>query len=220
MSTYVKAVEVPRLLDLNDQVLTKKDWLPAGVFPELDELREEHHELVAELDNAAHLSHRLRKRYEQEDEARQEAAVAGEDPPPVTGSADRKDALEDVRVLIQARIDRLAAFVERAIGVINEKYGEAPEFPDEPGLVLPEWRQGFAMRRAEVDTEVEAAKEALRAAERKEAAIKGDQRWLDMTIRAKGGIYMASTQGSPARTREEWGADKVPPSMSGMGMVN
>lgn len=203
MPIDVKPIEVPRILDLNSMVLFEEDWLPEGIFPELDELRIEHHELVAEVKNAGHLAGKLRHQYKEEDEARQEALVRLEDPPPVTGSAERTDRLEEARVFLQVRIDRLAAFVEKAVGVIKDKGGYPPEFADEPGLRLPEWRQEFASQLAEVDTEIEVAKEALRVAERREAAVKSRERWLDNTVRAKGGIYMAASQFPPLMTREE-----------------
>lgn len=215
MPIDVKPIEVPRILDLNSMVLFEEGWLPEGLFPELDELREEHHELVAEVKNAGHLAGKLRQQYKEEDEARQEALVKFKDAPPMTGSAERMDRLEEARAFLQVRIDRLAAFVEKAVGVIKDKGGYPPEFADEPGLKLPDWRQEFASQLAEVDTEIEAAKEALRVAERKEAAIKSKERWLNQTVRAKGGVYMAASQSPPLMTREEWDADKVPAALSG-----
>lgn len=218
MPTGIRPVEIPRILDLNQQVLLKKDWLPQGLFPDLDELRAEHNELVSELENAAHVRHRMEERYKAEDTAREAAALALEDPPPVTGSAERKDRLEEVRALVQARMDRLGAFVDRAIAVIKEK-GAIGEFPDQPGA-LPEWRIVFAALRAEAESEIQKAEEALRAAEGREAAIKGNERWLDKTVKATGGVYLAASQFPPLMTRAEWDADKVPPALSGMGMVS
>jgi hypothetical protein len=211
-------IELKDPLRMNDQVLTRKDWLPEGLFPELDELREEHHRLLDETYEVRDESIALHDKYEAEDEARKEALLAGDDPPPVTGSADRKDALADVTARLQAKWDIVAEFANRALAIIKEKGGERPEFPDEPGLVLPEWRQYFAAQRAEADEEIEKAKQALAAAEGKEARIKGNERWVDMTVRAKGGKYLAASQSPPLMTREEWGADKVPASMSGLGM--
>lgn len=204
---------------MNDQVLTRKDWLPEGLFPELDELREEHHRLLDETYEVRDESIALHKQYDDEDEARKEALLVGDDPPSVTGSADRKDALADATARLQAKWDIVADFANRALATIREK-GEAPEFPDQPGVFLPEWRQYFVAQRAEADEEIEKARQALAAAEAKEARIKGNERWVDMTVRGKGGKYLAASQSPPLMTREEWGADKVPASMSGLGMAN
>lgn len=211
-------IELKNPLRMNDQVLTQKDWLPEGLFPELDELREEHHRLLDETYEVRNESIALHNKYEAEDEARKEALLVGDDPPSVTGSAERKDALADASARLQAKWDIVAEFCERAIATIREKGGERPEFPDEPGVKLPEWRQYFAAQRAEADAEIEKARAALVAAEGKEARIKGNERWVDLTVRAKGGKYLAASQSPPLMTREEWGADKVPPSMSGLGM--
>jgi hypothetical protein len=218
MPTQVKPIELKDPLRMNDQVLTQKGWIPEGLFPELDDLREEHHRLLDETYEVRDESIALHKQYEDEDEAREAALLAGDEPPPVTGSAERHDALSDVRVRLQAKWDIVTEFVKSAITTINEKYGAAPEFPDEPGLVLPEWRQMFAAQRAKANEEIEKAQEALRAAEGKEAGIKGNERWLDMTVRARGGVYMAASQSPPTMTRAEWDSDKVPPALSGMGM--
>jgi hypothetical protein len=50
--------------------------------------------------------------------------------------------------------------------------------------------------------------------------VRRNERWLNVTVKAKGGKFLAASQVPPAMTRQEFNADKVSPSMSGMGAVN
>lgn len=219
-ATRSEAGQLPHALR-NQPALVVKDWLPEGIFPELDELREEHHQLLDEVFAARDEAVGLRAGYEDEDGARAAALAAGDEPPAVTGSAERKDAIGDAEARLQACWDRVAAFVERAAEVIKEKGGERPLFPDEPGLVLPEWRETFAATRAEAADEVEVAKEALAKAERKAANVDQVEGWLDRTVKPRGGRYLSAPQlGVGFPTQAERDANKVSPRLSGMGMVN
>lgn len=181
--------------------LFDKDWLPEGIFPELDELRLEHHRILDE--RCGHLVSELQAKYEAEDAARQEALNAGEEPPPVTGSADREDSIKDAKARSWAVMERLAAFVERAAEVIKEKGGERPEFPDEPGLVLSEWRQQFAASRSEAEVELEEARAALAKAERRAAYVDQIEGWLDRTVKPRGGRYIEAPEFGAGLTEAE-----------------
>lgn len=192
---------LPPILDGGQVALFDKGWLPEGLFPELDELREEHHRILDE--SVTPSSSELKEGYAAEDTARQEALNAGEEPPPVTGSAERQDAIKDAEAQSRAKVARLAAFVERAIEVIKEKGGENPEFPDEPGLKLSEWRQTFVSSRSEVEVEVEAAKAALAKAERRAAYIDQIETWLNRTVKPRGGRYIEAPEFGAGLTEAE-----------------
>lgn len=198
--------------------LEAKDWLPEGIFPELDELREEHHRLLDETFAARDKCIALRSKYEGEDKARAAALATGEEPPPVTGSADRQDALGEAEAQLWASWHRVGAFVERAVEVFKEKGGERPEFPDEPGLVLPEWRQQMAAVRAEAAEEMEVARAALAKAERKEADAVGIDKWIDRLVKPKGGRYISAPQPGTFPTRSRLAENEAPPAMAGTGM--
>ena len=191
---------LPSILD-GQVALFDRDWLPQGIFKELDELREEHHQLLDE--RCGHLISDLRQKYEDEDTARQGALAAGEEPPPMTGSAEREDAINEAKAQSRASMERLAAFIERAIAVIKEKGGERPEFANELGLVLSEWRQQFAASRSEVDAEVEAAKAALAKAERKATYVDQIEGWLNRTVKPRGGRYIEAPEFGSGLTEAE-----------------
>jgi len=204
----------------NQPALTVKDWLPQGIFHELDELREEHHALLDEVDAAVSACVAQREAYEREDADQRAALAEGESPATVTGSAERQDTLAVLNAARVAALDRLAAFVERATQVIKAKGGERPLFPDEPGVQLAEWRRQFAATRAEAAEEIEQAREVLAKAERKAADVDQVEMWLDRTVKPKGGRYLSAPQlGAPFPTQAEREADQVSPALSGMGMV-
>jgi hypothetical protein len=205
----------------NQPALVAKDWLPEGLFPELDELREEHHQLLDEVFAARGECIRLQQQYDEEDQARAAALATGVEPPPVTGSAERQDKIGDAQARLWAGWDRVAAFVQRAAEVLKEKGGERPQFPNEPGVKLSEWRQQFAATRAAAEAKAQEAREALAKAEREAANADQVEMWLDRTVKPRGGRYQSAPQlGVGFPTQAERDADRVSPNLSGMGMVN
>lgn len=214
-----EARQLPHVLR-NQPALMAKGWLAEGVFPELDELREEHHALLDEVSEKVSACVAQDEAYEAEDANRAAALAEGEAPAPVTGSAERQDALGTLNAERVAALGRLAAFVERAKEIIRDQAGERPTFPDNPGAHLRPWRQQLAATKAEAADEVEQAKEALRKAERMEADAVQIERYLDRLVRPKGGRFDSAPELGRFPTRAQHAATEAPPAMSGAGMVS
>jgi hypothetical protein len=204
---------LPKALQ-NQPALMERGWLPEGIFPELDELREEHHQHLDACNAAQNDSIELHRQYEDEDRARAAALTAGDKVPAVTGSADRQDALDEASARYWATVYKLAAFVERAAEVFKEKGGERPQFPDEPGLQLSPWRQTFAATRAEAEQEEAEARELLRAAERKVARMEQIETWLNRTVKPRGGRYISAPEFGSRPTRAEREANRMPAALA------
>jgi hypothetical protein len=117
----------------NNPALRREDWLPdAGEspWPEMDELRETHIRLLQERAETAQSVFDLRRNYEQEDEAAQQARVAGylndesAELPAVTPDDEREEALSDAIAEAEAASDAFAELCARALVMLAEKQGE------------------------------------------------------------------------------------------------
>ncbi len=160
------------LLD-EQPALQRPGWLPEGLFPELDELREEHHEHL----NGGHGDKKraLVEQYEAEDAARAEAMRLGNDVPAVTPTAERQDALSEAEAEREAGVAKLRDFIDRAVVRLHE--------------LEPVWRQRLTARRAGHAAEVEQAKAALQEAEREVAKVDQAEQWVNRTVNPRGGRY-------------------------------
>jgi hypothetical protein len=186
---HPRAGEVGDLLD-SDPALRDPEWLPEGVFPEIDELREEHRARLDDIKAAGVKRSELLAQYEAEEEARNAALYAGEAVPAVTSASDRQDALAAAEAERVAAHRHFQDFFDRAVETFNR--------------MAPFWQLRFAEARANRATAVEQAEAALRQAEREAANIDQAEQWVNRTVKPLGGRYMqAPTFGVGFMTKAE-----------------
>jgi hypothetical protein len=167
-----------------------RDWLPEGLFPEIDELRAEQMECLEGLREAGAKSDAIVAGFEAEDEARNAALYAGDPAPSVTGTAEREDTMREVEAERFAAKRKLHDFYLRAVATFKQ--------------MAPAWEAQFAVRRAQHAAEVDAAKAALSAAEREAANVEQAEQWIDRTVNPRGGRYVkAPTFGVGFMTERE-----------------
>jgi hypothetical protein len=176
------------LLD-TQPALQYPDWLPEGLFPEIDKLREEHIAGLAAIQEAGNKLSALKELYENEDAARAEALRVGGDVPVVTMTATRIDTLRDADAERLAKVAQLADFVDRAIATFAE--------------LEPEWREQFGQMAAEAEAKQAEAREALRVADAEAARVARHEVWLDRTIHPWGGRFMSAPQVAPVEDIDE-----------------
>lgn len=152
------------------------DWLPEDLFPEIDELREEHLERLAAVKGANGKVSEIIEGFEAEDAARDAALYAGESVPAVTNTAERTDAVRQAEAEAHAARLKLDGFYRSAVERIKE--------------LAPVFQKRFANRRAEHAAAVEKAREALRQAERETANVDQAEQWVERTVEPLGGRYM------------------------------
>jgi hypothetical protein len=150
-----------------------RDWLPEGLLPEIDELREEH---LALLDGGfgRKLSD-LREQYESEDAARAAAMRVGGEVPPVTPTAEREDAVKEAEAERDAGTARFGDFIVRAEALFQANG--------------PEWRGLIREKIADANREREEAEAAAKAAKREAFMATVAQQWLDKNIVKRGGRF-------------------------------
>jgi len=173
------------LLD-TQPALRRPDWLPEGLFPELDELREEHLEHLNS--GAGQKVQELREAYEAEDAARAEALRLGRDLPVVTPTAERQDALGEAEAEREAAVARFRDFLDRAVARLR--------------ALEPEWREQFREKNAEANRKREEAAALLAAAERESEKVTRLELWLDRTINPRAGRYVGAPDLEPVESVE------------------
>lgn len=172
----------PAILD-GQPALGSRDWLPNGVFPEIDKLREEHHAALDAIQEIAGRRSELEDQYTNEDQARDAALLEGEQPPTVTTTAERTDALELVEAERKAAVARLGATVERAIGTF--------------AAMQDEWDQRLAKRAAEAEEKRAKAQELLAEAEREVQATTQIENFVTRTVSPRGGRFITAPEELP-----------------------
>jgi hypothetical protein len=180
------------LLD-SQPALRRPDWLPEGLFPELDELREEHLEHLNS--HAGDRARELREEYEAEDAARAEALRVGGDVPAVTPTAERQDALGEAEAEREAAVARFRDFIDRAVETLHR--------------LEPEWREQFKQKTAEANRKREEAAALLAAAERETERVSRLELWLDRTISPRAGRYVGAPDLEPLEPMPESDGEKV-----------
>lgn len=166
------------------------NWLPQGLFPELDELRDEHLARLADKAEAGRKKGEVIAGFEAEDAARNAALYAGDESPSVTSTAGREDAVRQADAELYAATRRLHDFYLHAVETIKK--------------TAPAWRAQFAATRAARHADMEAAREALRKAEREAANVDQAEQWVDRTVTPRGGRYIeAPTLGVGFMTEAE-----------------
>ena len=192
-------VLTPKVLD-NQPALQRRDWLPDGVFPEVDALREEHHAHIDECIAAGQSCSDLRESYEQEDRARAEALRTGDDVPTMTSSADRQDALGLAEAERKAAVTRFGEFAQRAIATFSR--------------MEDEWRQRLNQRVADAEQKRQEAQALLAQAEAEMSKAARVAKWVDRMVKPRGGRYMSAPKefGTlPGPTLDRLAADGIPP---------
>lgn len=180
------------LLD-TQPALRRPDWLPEGLFPELDELRKEH---LEHLDSdAGDRARELREEYEAEDTARAEALRVGGEVPPVTPTAERQDALGEAEAEREAGVARFRDFLDGAVAKIQEL---------EPG-----WREQFQQKTAEANRKREEAAALLAAAERETERVARLELWLNRTVNPRAGRYVGAPDLEPLEPMPESDGQRV-----------
>jgi hypothetical protein len=135
---------------LRHQTLVKPDWLPPGLWSELDELREEHHQLIEERKRTQAEAVAVRQRFEEEDRQRQEAYRRGKQAK-VTPRHEREDAIEDAKAKAGAAMDNLEEFLDEAVQTIQRKQGDWLEDLRRAELLADEKREEAMRLLAEAD---------------------------------------------------------------------
>ncbi len=161
--------------DLIDKqpAVRSRDWLPEGLLPEIDDLREEH---LALLDSGFGSKLReLREQYEGEDAARAAAMRVGGEVPYVTPTAEREDALRHAEAERDAGTAKFGDFIVRAEALFRTEG--------------PAWRARVQEKIAAANREREEAEAAARAAQREAFMATVAQQWLDKNIAKRGGRF-------------------------------
>jgi hypothetical protein len=151
-------------------------WLPEGLFPEVDALRAEHVKILDALEKATATLKSLRVRYNAEDEAREAAISNGDEPPEVTGSAERKDALDEAQARVNVATNQLAEFVTRAAAtfIANEQ----------------DWLTALAVQTADAEKVIREAEQAVLQAKRRQGEIAKRKAWVLRSSRPKAGRHL------------------------------
>jgi hypothetical protein len=152
------------------------NWLPQGLFPEIDELRAEHLARFADLQEVGDKRRAVVAGFEAEEQARNAALYAGGNAPAVTSTSDREDAMREVEAEVYAAKRRLHDFYIHAVATFQR--------------MAPAWQEQLAARRAQHEAEVEAAKAALMVSEREAANVEQAEQWIERTVNPKGGRYV------------------------------
>lgn len=152
------------------------DWLPEGLFPEIDELRTEHLRRLDEVKQANGKVTEIIEGFEAEDAARDAALYAGDPAPAVTNTAERTDAVREAEAEAHAARLRLDRFYRSAEAKFQE--------------MLPTWQIQFAQVRAERAAVVEQARAALEAAEQDRDDVDQAEQWVRRTVKPKGGRHI------------------------------
>lgn len=145
-------------------VLGKSDWLPPGLWPELDEIRDRHEEAVARLAEAKSRENALRFRLEREDKARVDAYKTGAEAPEMTSPAEREAQTRDAKARVEGADARLAETVEQAVALIEANAAE--------------WLADLVRREREAEEGREEAARLLAEADRVSAEVARIDRWL------------------------------------------
>lgn len=148
-------------------VMAKADWLPAGLWPELDEIRDQHEEAVANLAEAKSRENALRFRLEREDKARVDAYKTGAEAPEMTPPAEREAQTRDAKARVEGADARLAETVEQAVALIEANAAE--------------WLADLARRERDAEEGREEAARLLAEADRASAEVARIDRWLRRT---------------------------------------
>jgi hypothetical protein len=145
-------------------VVTKTDWLPEGLWPELDECRTVHEAAVARVEQATKDSRALGKKFEAEDEARIDAYKTGHKAPKMTDPAEREREVAETRAKHDAAEAALAEAVANAVDTIESKGRE--------------WLDDLAERLVEADEKRAEAKRLLAEADKASREIARLQMWV------------------------------------------
>lgn len=148
-------------------VMAKADWLPAGLWPELNEIRDQHEGAVARLAEAKSRENLLRSRLEREDKARVDAYKTGAEAPEMTPPAEREAQTRDAKARVEGAEARLAETVEEAVALIESNAAK--------------WLVDLARREEAAEDSREEAARLLAEADRASAEVARIDRWVRRT---------------------------------------
>jgi hypothetical protein len=142
----------------NNPALSREDWAPdSAPWPELLEVREQHLRLLRQVWECGDAVRELRRRYEAEDEARQDALKASfrngaaEPLPPATPRAEREAALSELTEKVEAARKAFVDFLNEAFAIIKAH--------------APSWLASLEQRAEDADAMRDKARQMLREAD-------------------------------------------------------
>jgi hypothetical protein len=112
------------LIERHHPVVTKPGWLPAGLWPELDERRDQHEEAVKQVAEATTAAQAIGDKFRAEDEARIEAYKTGMEAPTMTDPAERERMTAEARARFKAAQEALAEAVADAVDTLETNGAE------------------------------------------------------------------------------------------------
>lgn len=98
---------------------TRANWLPEGLFPELDEMHAKHSGALEKAEQATMSAQALREQYEAEDKAKELALRNGNEPPKVTPDSEREVALNEARARAVAARNAVYVCIAEAEALIQ-----------------------------------------------------------------------------------------------------
>jgi hypothetical protein len=168
------------ILVRENPAIRKPNWLPEGLWPELDELRERHVQLLADSSSTGSRKDQLTKKYEREDEAQMQALQAGEDPPPSTPMDQRQSELHDAKLAADAAHIAFCEAVSEMVAKVREKRRD--------------WNNTFTRLETEAREKREEMARLQKEAEQKEWDANRLRLWLSRTAEDKPGRHVAFEQ--------------------------
>lgn len=108
-----------KLIQRHHPVVTKSGWLPAGMWPELDECRSRHEKAVQQIVDARQKAGTIGDEFRSEDEARIEAYKTGMQTPTMTDPAERERVTAEAGAAFDAASEALAEAVADAVATLE-----------------------------------------------------------------------------------------------------
>ncbi len=140
-----------RALMRNNPAVHKANWLPDGLWPELDEAAAEHKEAVRALEAAGAESRALGQKFKDEDDARMAAYETGLEVPAMTDPAERNAQVSEAAAKFEGAQRRVARAAAAAVETVQKNEAS--------------WMEDLLRQRTEADEKVEEAKRLLAEAQ-------------------------------------------------------
>lgn len=150
-----------------EPAVRRPDWLPQGIFEELDPLAEFHRARIAELEEARAEAQALGHKYRAEDEARQEAYKTGLKTPTMTDPAQRDRETAAAKARVEAAEKAMEECVEQAVCFVQE--------------AAEDWRADLERQAAEALERRAEAERILEQTDEDVRRLKQVRRWLRRT---------------------------------------
>lgn len=161
----------------NNPAVRRGNWLPHGLWPEMDDLHDRHKEFLSRLADASSAAASLTKSYEAEDEAKTTALAEGKEPPSQTDETARQAALRDAAVRTEAAMQALHNFLAEAIDVIQAKEAD--------------WLADLNARDSEAEEKRAEAARLLNEADQDTWTAKRSRMWIERTAKDRSMMHIA-----------------------------